>query len=777
MAIVNDNRLEISKLDFDGIKASLKTFLQSQTEFTDYDFDGSGMSVLLDVLSYNTHYMSYYLNMVGNEMFLDSATNRYSVISLAKQMGYMPSSRTAATSLISFTAAVSGGATTVTVPAWTRFSVVSDRIKYIFQPVSDTIATVSGGSATFSNLSVKEGVYVSNSWTYGTSGKIQQFIIPNKNIDTSTLTVSVKQSKSNSSTDSYSLYTELEKLDNTSKAYFIQEIEDGLYEIYFGDGVYGKKPSNENIIVAEYLVTSGSEANYAGRDILQKFTIEDSLIANTGTATVSGDITASSYASGGTETETIESIKHNAPRNYSAQERLVTESDYKNIVLTKYSNAKAVKVWSGDPSKVLFSTGKPQESGVVYIAIVPVVATQGGGLDPAAKDYVTKVLLDPYRILGIRNEIVDPNTTRIKVRGKVFYNPRLGTGKSEDTLKNGIIDAIETYASTNLETFDVSFRYSKLMKAIDDSDKSILSNETKIQYSAQTHIIGSSNVNMYERSSLTRKGVGSSEFRYAKLKPFSFDTDLKKGSIYSDWFWIHVQAMNPDKSGGWAESGSMISRSSETEFSWQKDIVTYRWREPELQAASAEEHVSLVKVRFIDDLKKASVYESKYSALASVMQDRRGKGQVYLQTEGGHIVPFQDYRRPNLNQLTYDINDVYEDDLIMTASGDTRMGYHFALVDYKTGIVSDVKQIPIFAFDSDVTVTLFTTESETGINMESVTGTMALKSTTTTDRDLLYIHTDSELQDIVPKSSTVIMLDTSTLSSDLEMVPDTKSIT
>ena len=773
MAIVNDNRLEISKLDFDGIKASLKTFMQSQTEFTDYDFDGSGMSVLLDVLSYNTHYMSYYLNMVGNEMFLDSATNRYSVVSLAKQMGYIPSSRTAADALISFTATVSGGATTVTVPAWTRFSVVSDRIKYIFQPVSDTIATVSGGSATFSNLLVKEGVYVSNSWTYGTSGRAQQFIIPNKNIDTSTLTISVRQSKSNSSTDSYSLYTELEKLDSTSKVYFIQEIEDGLYEIYFGDGVYGIKPTNENIIIAEYLVTSGSEANYAGRDNLQKFTIEDSLTANTGSATVSGDITASSYASGGTETETIESIKHNAPRNYSSQERLVTENDYKNIVLTKYSNAKAVKVWSGNPSKMLFSTGKPQESGVVYISIVPVVATQGGGLDHAAKAYVTNILLDPYRILGIRNEIVDPNTTRIKVRGKVFYNPRLGTGKGEDTLKNGIIDAIKTYASTNLETFDVSFRYSKLMKAIDDSDKSILSNETKIRYSAQTHIIGASRENMYERSSLSRKGVGSGEFRYSALKPFSFDTELKKGSIYSDWFWIHVQAMNPDMLGGWANNHNMISRASDSEFAWQKDIATYRWADPEFPS-SVNEDISLVKVRFVDDLSFSSAYMKKYNKSSTggeVKQDGSGKGKMFLVSEGGHVVPFQKYNRPNLGQLTHDTS-------ALQSTFAKSIYLHFGLVDYKTGIVSDIKQLPIFAFDNDVSISLFGSDSQPiAINNEYVLGTISLKNTTTTDRDLLYIHTDSELQDIVPKSSTVIMLDTSTLSSDLEMVSDTKSIT
>ena len=382
MAIVNDNRLEISKLDFDGIKASLKTFMQSQTEFTDYDFDGSGMSVLLDVLSYNTHYMSYYLNMVGNEMFMDSAINRDSVVSLAKQLGYVPTSTVAAQALISFTAAVTGGAETATIPAWTKFSVVSDRVKYIFQPVSDVIVATAGGVATFSSVVIKEGTYLKNIWTYNADGKDQNFIIPNKGIDTSTLKVTVKLNKSASETDTYRLYTELEKLDSTSKVYFLQEIEDGLYEIYFGDGVYGVKPLSENVVTAEYLVTSGTGGNYAGRDNLQRFILEDGLTdTGSGTPTISGQITTSSYATGGASAESIESIKHNAPRNYSAQERLVTENDYKNIVLTKYSNAKAVRVWSGSAGRIM-SSGGNEEDGVVYISIVPQVATTIGGFLP-----------------------------------------------------------------------------------------------------------------------------------------------------------------------------------------------------------------------------------------------------------------------------------------------------------------------------------------------------------------------------------------------------------
>ena len=795
MAIVNDNRLEISKLDFDGIKSNLKTFLQSQTEFTDYDFDGSGMSVLLDVLSYNTHYMSYYLNMVGNEMFLDSAINRDSIVSIAKQMGYVPKSTTAAQALLSFTANVAGGAATATIPAWTKFSVVSDRTKYIFQPAADVTVSTSSGVATFNNVVVKEGTYLKNIWTYNDDGKKQRFVIPNAGIDTSTLKVTVKSHRTASETDTYKLYTDLESLTSTSKVYFLQEIEDGLYEVYFGDGVYGIKPSSNNVITVEYLVTSGDGGNYAGRDLLQKFKLEDSLTdSGAGTPTISGDITTSSYASGGAAAESIESIRHNAPLNYSSQERLVTENDYKNIVLTKYSNAKAVRVWSGDPKRKL-NTGENEESGVVYISIVPQVATRAGGLDQAAKDYVTKVLLDPYRILGIRNRIIDPNVTKLKIKSKVYYNSALGDGKSADSLKNRIISEIKTFSSTNLETFENAFRYSKLMYTIDQADKSILSNETSIRYSAQTRLSPNPNSTGgwdYERSANGRRGGIDQDYKYARLKPFSFDVTVDKGSIVSDWFWVHVLAINPHREMGRTYDFTGSQTTNKSHWAWQKDIETFNWDDPDYdKPVGTFEYVSLVKVRFIDDKRRASVYmnnnpnprtDQYYVGYSDVNVD--GKGFIYLQTAGGHMVPFQRYDRQTPKGLDNFNNDditFYPDGLGLDQSmtGNYIMGYNFALVDYGNGQVANIKPIPIFGFDKDLTFTLYTNEEKAlqpggGYAKGSVVLNQTKKKEE--DRDVLNVNVElwGDNRDVIPATNTIISLDSSTLADDIELVEDKK---
>ena len=777
MAIVNDNRLEISKLDFDGIKASLKTFMQSQTEFTDYDFEGSGMSVLLDVLSYNTHYMSYYLNMVGNEMFLDSATNRSSVVSLAKQMGYVPTSTIAAQALVSFTANVTGGAETATIPAWTKFSVISDRIKYIFQPVADVSIATSGGVATFSSVALKEGTYLKNIWVYNDDGKEQKFIIPNMGVDTSTLKVTVKASKTASETDVYSAYTELEKLDSTTKVYFTQEVEDGLYEIYFGDGVYGVKPLSENVVTVEYLVSSGTGGNYAGRDTLQRFKLEDSLSdSGAGSPTINGQITTDSYASGGASAESIESIKHNAPRNYSAQERLVTESDYKNIVLTEYSNAKAVKVWSGDPIRKL-DKGENEENGMVYISIVPQVVTQFGGLDEYAKNYVTNVLLDPYRVLGIRNKIVDPNFTKIKVRSTIYINSSLGYGSDSETIKRSVVEAIKDFSDTNLGTFDVSFRYSKLLYAIDQADKSILSNDTQVSYAATTSLPDKLSLQHgYERSASNQHKGG--EYKYSSLNSFSYDVQVTKGSIFSDWFYVHVDAMFPDESVGYGFEGS--SR-DDTEWAWNKDIRFYNWDDPDFPTAvGTSEYIKLIKVRFIDDKRRSTVFRERYPSdqwrgKGIDIDKRNGRGYLHLLTDGGHLVKFRPlHQSATVTAINFDPTTLTP---FATREGmDDMYGYHWGRINYKLGLADDFRPIPIFAFANDVTETVYTNEDKTlaGIVSSNLYGSIVLNTTKAKEEDIdvLNVHVDllGKNRDIVPTTNSVITLDTSTLTDDIKII-------
>ena len=388
MAIVNTNKLEVTKLDFHGIRDSLKTFLQGQTEFNDYDFDGSGLGAILDLLSYNTHYLAFYLNMVANEMFLDTASQRSSVVGIARQLGYTPKSARGAIAAVNFTLNVSGGAASVTIPRWTPFSIVVEKDKFLFYTLdSKTVNTVSG-AAPFIRLPIKEGIYVKNTWTYNSQGKKQRFIMDNQYIDTTTMSVTVKASKSTGGTgDTYTLYKDLITLDGTSQVYFLQEVEDGKYEIYFGDGIYGKALSDENVITVDYLTTNGSVANFAGKNSNEQFSLLTTINDSNGSATTVGNVTiiGDGYAAGGTLPESVSSIKFNAPLSYAAQDRAVTANDYKNILLSNYGNIRGVKVWGGRPKIGMKYGGLQENSGTVYICILP---KHGDFLPSATKDYV-----------------------------------------------------------------------------------------------------------------------------------------------------------------------------------------------------------------------------------------------------------------------------------------------------------------------------------------------------------------------------------------------------
>ena len=344
-------KLEISQLDFDGIKDNLKTFLSQQDEFTDYDFEGSGMNVLLDVLAYNTHYLGYNANMLANEMYLDSADQRSSVVSLAKQVGYTPKSAVSSTATIDVVVN-NGSGSSITMSRGTKFTTTVDGTNYSFVNNADVSIQPIDGVYKFSNLDIYEGTYLNYKYTANTSDTDQRFIIPNDFVDTTTLTVKVQESSSDSTTNTYTLATGVTGIDSTSKVYFLQEVENGRYEVYFGDDVIGQSIKDGNIVILDYITCNLDEPNGAST-----FTLSGTV---GGFANVT--ITTLNNANNGSSPETIKSIKYNAPRDYSAQDRAVTAEDYKVLVKSLYANAQSVQVYGGEDAAV-------PDYGKVYISI------------------------------------------------------------------------------------------------------------------------------------------------------------------------------------------------------------------------------------------------------------------------------------------------------------------------------------------------------------------------------------------------------------------------
>jgi len=451
------NKLSVSELDFDNIKTNLKTFLQSQSEFQDYDFEGSGFAVLLDLLAYNTHYLGFNANMLANEMYLDSADIRKNIISLAKMLGYTPTSAKAPTASIDILINNASGAS-VTMDKGTTFTTTVDGVSYQFVTNAAHTLTPANGVYRFSSIPVYEGTLVTFRYTVNTSDPDQKFIIPSANADTSTLRVQVQNSVSDTTTSTYTLASGITSLDDTSRVYFLQEGDDGKFETYFGDGVIGKALDNGNIIIMEYVVTNKTEANGA------------STFALSGSIDTFSDVTITtvSNAQGGSEPQSKESIRFNAPLQYSAQDRAVTTSDYETKVLQLYPNAQSVSAWGGEDDET-------PVYGVVKIAIK---AASGSTLTDATKLSIVNQL-KRFNVASVRPEIVDPETTSIILTSNVKYDEK-ATTKTADTLKSDILTTITNYNTNTLQQFDTVFRHSKITGLIDDTDTSILSNVTSL---------------------------------------------------------------------------------------------------------------------------------------------------------------------------------------------------------------------------------------------------------------------------------------------------------
>ncbi len=451
-------KLDISELDFDQVKTNLKTFLSQQDEFRDYDFEGSGMSVLLDVLAYNTHYLGFNANMLANEMFLDSADLRSSVVSKAKQVGYTPTSSIASKAIIDVVVNSASGAS-LTMSAGTKFTTTVNEQSYAFVNKADVTITPVDGVYKFSNLEIQEGSYLNFKYTASTSDLEQRFIIPNDNVDTSSLTVKVQESSSDSTINTYSLATGLTGLDSTSQVYFLQEVENGRFEVYFGDGVLGKTIADGNIVILDYIHCNGSLPNGAST-----FTLSGSIGGFSNTT-----ITTISNATDGSNPESIASIKYNAPRDYASQDRAVTAEDYKVLVKSLYANAQAVQVYGGEDAEV-------PSYGKVFISVK---AKSGSNLTVATKNSIVQSLKQ-YAVASVRPEIIDPETTFIRLATDFKYDSDKTT-KDVSTLRTNIRNQISLYNQNNLQNFTGIFRYSKLLETINDADSSILSNITTVK--------------------------------------------------------------------------------------------------------------------------------------------------------------------------------------------------------------------------------------------------------------------------------------------------------
>ena len=457
---VNDTRLRVTELDFDEIKSNLKTYLKGQNQFKDYDFEGSGMNILLDTLAYNTHYMAFNANMVANEMFLDSASLRSSIVSHAKTLGYETTSSRAPIATINVS--LSTTAPTKTMPAGTAFTSTVDGTSYQFVTISDITASNSTGtSVPFDNVTVYEGTYVISKYVVDTSDIDQRFILTDPRSDTSTLTVKVQTSETDTTTTTYTKATDITQLDTTSTVYYLQEVETGRYEVYFGDGIVSQALSDGNIVQLQYVVTNKGESNGAS-----SFSSPASI---DGVSSIS--VTTVSSATGGAEPESLQSIKLNAPLDYSSQGRAVTTKDYEVYVKKLFPTTKSVSVWGGEDGSYDTSTGVSEtpEYGKVFISIK---STTGVDLTSVQKTNLESALA-PYKVASITPVVVDAETTSLILGITIMYDTS-STTYTGAQIESLVATTISNYSNNELETFNSPFRHSKVLGLIDNTDSSIL---------------------------------------------------------------------------------------------------------------------------------------------------------------------------------------------------------------------------------------------------------------------------------------------------------------
>ena len=452
-----NNKINVSDLDFDLIKTNLKEFLKTQDQFTDYDFDGSGLNVLLDVLAYNTHYNAMYTNLAVNEMFLDSASKRDSVVSIANNYGYLPTSKTSAIAKISLSVAIGTNTSRIlTLSKYSPFKATVSGIDYTFYTTSESVGSrkESTGTYEFPSIDLYEGTPVIEKFNVLDASKI---VLTNNDIDVSTIKVRV-QNPSSLLTTTYNYSEKVLTLTSSSEVYFVREVEDQYYEIYFGKDNLGAEPSIGSVVTIEYIVTNGSIANgiklftYAGSDF-----------------GVAPSITIIQTARGGRDAESIDEIKYNVSHKYKLQDRAVTANDYADIIKSNYPDIDAINCWGGE-------TMTPPIYGKVYISIKPQSSLF---LTTSEKNSIIEDIIKPKAMLGIFPTLIDPIYNTAEIKTTVFYNPNL-TNRSLSQIEQSVRQAILDYNDTFLQKFDGVLRYSRLVRIIDDADSSIINNVTTV---------------------------------------------------------------------------------------------------------------------------------------------------------------------------------------------------------------------------------------------------------------------------------------------------------
>ena len=497
-----EGKLNVSELDFEKIKNNLIGFMSNQAEFVGYNFKGSSFDVLLDILAYNTHYNAYYANMVANEMFLDSATLRNSVVARAKHLGYIPRSAKGSKATVTLEITPTGTPAVISISKNTQFQGDVDGISYIWcTQNSHSVNINANGIYTVSTVELSQGIPVTFRYTANTGDVDQKFLLPNANTDTDSLTVVVQTSDTDTESYTYSIANDITTVNATSKIYFLTENEDGKYEIEFGDGVLGKNLANGNIVILSSLICDAEATNGA-----KSFSVVSDV---GGFANVK--VITTSAAGGGQIPEDVEGIKFNAPKNYDAQNRCVTTHDYVSVVKRDYSGAESVVAWGGEDDD-------PPVYGKVFIAIKP---SSGSVLSNATKAWVQDTVLAKRNVVGVTPEVKDPDYLYLKVDSTVKYDSGMTTN-SATILKSTVTSTITDYGLTQLKDFDKSFRYSNLIKKIDESEISVKSNQTSVSIKRYLYpLLGSSSSytlkfsnEVYHPSNTFWGSVTSEDFSY-----------------------------------------------------------------------------------------------------------------------------------------------------------------------------------------------------------------------------------------------------------------------
>lgn len=462
----------LAELDFDDIKTNLKQFLTNYRDsdgnliFKDYDFEASSLSILLDLLSYNTHYNAYLANMVANEMFLDSAIKRESAVSIAKHLGYTPISYRSARAKVSFTITnPEGNPGTLTLPRYSPFATTINNTQYTFVNLDAVTIKPANGVYTFTNVEIVEGTPLTYSYRVDVSGPEEKYAIPNKNIDTSTIRVTVQNSYTNLGTTSYTLAENFAGLTATSKVFFLEENPSGYYEIFFGDGVIGQKLVSGNIVKIEYLVSNGSDCNVSSA-IEQRF----SLGVPVGGVSLGSTIVATQNSTGGDVSDSIDEIKFKAPRFLSSFNRAVTANDYKAIIEANYPLVESVSAWGSEEND-------PPTYGKVYISLKPY---SGFTVNTELKNRIISDILNTKKVLGITPEFVDPVYLYVNIDSQLKFDIK-NSRYTPSQIETFTLAKIQEYFSVELQKFDKDFVYSRLTKAIDALGEFIVGNKINLK--------------------------------------------------------------------------------------------------------------------------------------------------------------------------------------------------------------------------------------------------------------------------------------------------------